>query len=1159
MYKSILLTILLTGIIYKCSFSHSAKNNLLFIENKGQWNKNVQYMAKVDGGKVWFEKNCFTYHLYDKNAVAKNHKLKANESILPIKSHAFKLNFKSANSAQQIKITPDKIQSYFENYYLGDDKNKWQGNVRCYERIKYSNLYDGVNMIVDNEENSFKYTFYISTKSGHQIPILEFDSARSLQLKNGNLYIETSFNTIIEESPIAYQIINNKRINVPCNFVIKNKDVEFEFPVGYNKSYELVIDPIVIFSTYSGSTADNFGMSATHDNNGNLIAGGTCFAQGYPITLGAYQTTFNSLIDVVLTKYNGTGSQLLFSTYLGGSSTEVVSSIIVDSLDNVFLYGATGSSDFPTTSNAYDNTFNGGLSFSVAGNGSSFTSGSDIYIAKLNNLGTQLLGSTFIGGNDNDGVNFSDSLKYNYGDFFRGEIQINKQGNIVVVSSTKSSNFPVTPNALQPLIGGLQDAVLFSFNPALTNLLWSTFIGGLNDEAGYALAIDNTNNVVITGGTWSNNFPTTLGGTNPNYQGGRCDGFLSKIAPNGTSLLASTFIGTSSYDQSFFVQIDFLNNIYIVGQSEGLMPVLNASYSNAGSGQFIQKFDSNLSQTLYSTVFGNGSGINFSPAAFLVDVCQNVYVSGWGGNILTGIPMLNMPVTANAQQSTTDGFNFYLAVFTPNINSLLYATYYGGSQSQEHVDGGTSRFDKNGIIYQSVCAGCGSNNDFPTSPNAWSATNNSFNCNNAVFKIDFQVSPGSANFTSVLKGCSPLIVTPENIYTGNSSFYWYLDGIIVDSVNAQHVFTFTTAGTYTIKFKVQNQFCNFFDSLTRTVIVDPQPFADFNYSLISCSSSVSFVDTSQTTALPLTYDWNFGDASNSTLQNPTHNYFNTGNYNVELVITDGNTCKDTLSLPIQIDTVFNFIVNQNLFSCKKGEPISLNASGGDFYTWSPSGVLNSSVISNPIAIVDSTTSFNVEIGLLNNNGDTCKRTLSTKIIISEIDSLNYSITANPDTIFIGEQSQLNFTSDVNMNYFWNPAESLNKNDINNPIAKPITDTWYEVKVVDSLGCSFKKKILVKLLSNACEEPNIFIPNGFSPNNDKVNDILFVNGNFIETLVLKIYNRWGELIFESNNRNNGWDGTYKNKIADVGVYGYFLEAICFDGKTFFKKGNITLVR
>lgn len=1133
----------------------------LFTENKGQWNSKVAYACQVEAGKIWFEKDAVTFSFYDQKTLREMHVNAKKKRIRSIKEFAYRMKFVNANT--QADIQAQGKSKHYSNYFIGNDKSTYASDVHEYASLRYHELYPGIDMLLEANDNSYKYTFFVAPFTT-QLPSMRYDSLRKIEIRNHDLLLHTSINTVLEQRPYAYQIIAGKKIEVPCEYALKGNTVSFYFPTSYNKKYELVIDPQLVFASYSGSTADNFGMSASYDSQGNLVSGGTCFNVGYPTTLGAFDASFNGIsqsgrTDVVLSKYSSNGNSLLFSTYFGGANgTEIISSIILDSNDEVYFLGTTGSSDFPVTSTAFDTSFNSGVPDSLLANGTVYRFGTDLYVAHLNASGTQLMGCSYLGGSGNDGLNHSDSLVYNYGDYYRGEIQLDANQNIIVTSCTNSSNFPTTSGCFQSVAGGGLEAVVFSFSNNLQNLNWSTFLGGSDDDAGYALCIDNAGSIIVTGGSSSTNFPSTSGVIHSTYQGGVTDGFVSKLNANGSALLASTFIGTNLYDQCFFVQTDISNNIYFIGQSAGSMPVLNVQYSNPGSGHFIQKLNSSLSQVTYSTVFGNGSGIKLCPSAFLVDKCQNVYVSGWGGNILTGAAMYNMPVTTNAQQSTTDGYNFYLIVFNANIASLNYASYFGGGLSLEHVDGGTSRFDKNGIIYQSVCAGCGSHSDFPTTPGAWSATNNSFNCNNAVFKIDFQVPLGSAFFKSDTVGCYPFTFVPQQMYVGNSSFYWSVNGVIVDSVNLFHSFQFDTSGTYVIKLTVNNELCNFFDSLTKTIRIVAPPVANFSYQAVPCSTEIKFTDSSSTLRPPFVYSWNFGDGGNSTLANPQHTYSSVNTYPVQLIVKDAYQCTDTFKLDVDIDTLYSFAISKNQGVCKPGETVQLQASGADYYAWSPTGLLNQSNIANPIASILSDTTFTVRLGILNASGDTCFRTLSTHVVVSNLQEESLTAYASPDTIFVSDTTRLLASMPLAYSYEWLPKEWGFAAD-SVALAHPASDTWFEARAYDSLGCYVSKRVFVKVLSNACDEPFIFVPNSFTPNNDGKNDVLLVNGNFIDVMLFRIYDRWGKLIFESTQPKQGWDGTLGGVNADTGVYGYYVEATCFDGKTFFKKGNITLIR
>jgi len=425
--------------------------------------------------------------------------------------------------------------------------------------------------------------------------------------------------------------------------------------------------------------------------------------------------------------------------------------MVVNSKGELIVFGTTASANFPVTSGAYDQTYHG------AG---------DIYISKFSVDGSSLLASTFIGGTGRDGFNGTDPynqsgptgpLSFNYGDAYRGEVIVDKNDNILVASCTQSQDL-ITSNPFQKAFGGVQDGLVMKLTPDLSKLLWMSFLGGKDQDAAYGIHLDNNENIFVCGGTLSSDFPTTPGSISPAYNG-NTDGFLVKLSPDGQNVLASTYMGTTSYDQNYLVQTDGSNFVYVTGQTLGNFPVSANVYSNANSKNYIAKVDNNLSKILISTVIGSGQNyVNLSPSAFLVDLCGRVYLSGWGGlvnneyNPANHGNTLNMTVTPDAYQSKTNGSNFYLAILSKDMTNLVYATYFGGLGlgDEEHVDGGTSRFDRNGIVYQSVCGGCAGNSDFPTTPNAWSRTNNGVRafdknevgCNNAMFKIDLN----SANF-----------------------------------------------------------------------------------------------------------------------------------------------------------------------------------------------------------------------------------------------------------------------------------------------------------------------------------------------------------------------------------------------------------------------------
>ena len=248
------------------------------------------------------------------------------------------------------------------------------------------------------------------------------------------------------------------------NFSSQNNILSFYFPNSYDNTKDLIIDPTLIFSTYSGSSSDNFGYTATYDRSGFLYSAGTVFdfpsGSTYP-TLGAFQinhaggTGFNGGTDIAITKYDTTGTFRIYSTYLGGSKSELPHSLVVNNLDELFVFGTTGSDDYPTTNGAYDTTFNGGPPFSPSGLGVTFPNGSDIIVSRFSTSGGHLLSSTYIGGSENDGLNTSQKLKKNYADEVRGEIDIDKNNNIYLATCTYSTDFPIAGNVFQPTLNSL--------------------------------------------------------------------------------------------------------------------------------------------------------------------------------------------------------------------------------------------------------------------------------------------------------------------------------------------------------------------------------------------------------------------------------------------------------------------------------------------------------------------------------------------------------------------------------------------------------------------------------------------------------------------------------------------------------------------------------
>ena len=260
------------------SFSNSFGQSH-FIENKGQFPSNVIAKKKIPGGALFVEEGKFSFSFYDQIQLKNHH----NRSLLSdnIEFHSYTFSFKN-KSKNITSFFLDKTE-YIENYYLGSKEN-WVTNAGAYKQILQKNIYAGVDLKIYSIEGLLKYDLYLSKGANFRDIKIKYHGQDKIELKKGNLIISTSVNNVTEFKPFAYQTIDGKKNEVACDFILKKNTVSFNFPNGFNSEYALVIDPTLMFSTYSGSISDNFGYTATYDNLGYLYSGSTAFGVDYPVS-----------------------------------------------------------------------------------------------------------------------------------------------------------------------------------------------------------------------------------------------------------------------------------------------------------------------------------------------------------------------------------------------------------------------------------------------------------------------------------------------------------------------------------------------------------------------------------------------------------------------------------------------------------------------------------------------------------------------------------------------------------------------------------------------------------------------------------------------------------------------------------------------------------
>ena len=1268
---------------------HLSASDPRYVENKGQWHDNVLFRVGSQGGIGYVDREGFTLMMLEDAFFSKLHSWVGNNKADNIgNGHTLKMQFLNADLSREPVRGKDVGTS--ENYFIGNNPEKWATDVRSYDRVKIPEIYQGIDVQFGTNQTYLKYDFIVSPNADPNQIAVRFNGQDKLFLEEGSLIAKTSVGDFVEAEPFAYQMdASGSVIRVACEFVLEKEVLSYHFPDGYDTSLELIIDPEISFSSYIGSSVGSFGFTASYDDDGNLYSGAVVFGQGYPTEAGAFQFNFGQgVVDCGISKFSTDGTELIYSTYLGGQGNESPHSIVVNGNNELFVFGTTSSANFPLSANAYQTTHAGGTN--ISGAGYSYENGSDIFISKLSFDGSGLLASTLIGGTSNDGLGSGSVLENNYGDQFRGEIVVDDVGNPYVASVTASGNFPIV-NGYESNIGGALSGVIFKMSANLEDLIWSTFSGGNFTESAVGLQLAEDNSVYFTGGTTSTILPISAGAYQVDKAGG-VDGYIGHISADGSQLLACTYNGTTSFDQNYFVQIDTEGFVYVFGQSLGNYPISNGVYSNPNSGQYIQKFSADLSTSIWSTEVGSGSGgVDISPSAFLVSDCGQIYLSGWGGSLNNGGGSTNvLPTSSNAFQTTTDGEDFYLMVLDENASDLVYGTFFGGDQSAEHVDGGTSRFDKNGTVYQAVCAGCFGNDDFPTQPGVWSEVNGSSACNLAVMKFELS----SVNALAQID--APDIVCPGSTFgltnqsIGADTFLWDMgDGFT--TTDEETTYSFDEPGDYIIKLYAEDSGgCLSPDSVYVTVTVAELPEIEASSPEPICpGESIELLATGTAT------DWQWEPATGLSATNIANPIFS-GNNSQEYTVTGSTACGDdsetvnvivgsaeiTVSDDVDIcpgestqliatggvqyqwspttglsasdianpvaspmePTTYSVLITSDLgcditeqvsigilppapelegqqqyVSCN-GDAMLLSVSGASEYSWSPAEGLNFANISNPIAFPLFSTTYTVtgtnscgtdelevevlvqEIAVsisadtlvcydqaftvtasgadtyiwqpaenfINRRVNPAQATLESSgvITVTGFDSLGCFATASKfirlfprANVRLGNDRIINFGDEVMLESFsiypivWEPSPSLSCLNCNYPYANPSDNTTYYATIVSEDGCPESDSV------NVWVRGNIYVPNSFTPDGDGLNDIFKAKGVDISEFKMEIFNRWGDLIFTSEDIDHGWDGSNNGDgyYSPPDVYQYRIVAKEHQGDLFELKGHVTLLR
>ncbi|MDR3714961.1 MAG: PKD domain-containing protein [Puia sp.] len=1225
--KAYSLSILLLAAISYVAAQESY-SNLEFVQNKGQWNKEVLFKAEMNAGAFFLRQAGFTVLLYspgDLRALT-THAHGATPGIaqdktpgaggppaggLPssgagegdtVHSHAYRVIFLGAN--ENALVTPDKALATYENYFIGNDPSKWAGHCNMYQGVVFHDVYPNIDIRYYSEKGRLKFDLIVRPGGDPGQIIMKYEGVDKLSTRNNQLVIGTSVGDVRELAPYSFQAGIDGRQQVSCKYIVSGGNT-VKFKLGkYSTDTTLVIDPVLVFSSFTGSKISNWGFTATYGPDGSFFAGGIVFGNGYPVSIGAFETGFRGgFFDVGILKFSANGTQRVYATYLGGDQNETPHSLVCDPGGNLVILGRTYSHGSANSAGNFPYITRISDDYNVQT--------ADMFVCKLNVDGSKLIGSMLIGGKGNDCVNIEDQVKdshekanlliRNYGDDSRSEVILDGSNNIYIAASTQSPDFPVTPGVFQPVFaGGIQDGVVLKINAACNAIVFASFLGGTKEDAAFVLKLNPANNdIYVAGATNSTDFPGDK--TNvlqPVNGGGVCDGFLTIISSDGTTQKKMTYLGTTEADAIYGVQLDKQGFPYVMGTTNGRWTrTANAAYYNDGGKQFVGKLQQDLSGYVYCTTFGSGGGApgkpNISPVAFLVDRCENVYISGWGGWISSqGDPYglagtTGMPVTPDAIKSGTDNRDFYFIVLKKNASALLYGTFFGQTDNaqslSEHVDGGTSRYDQNGIIYQGICANCGgrATTRFPTTPGVWGPVNGtgSDGCNEAAVKISFNYAGVSAGLRTGVNGrvydtsgCIALTaVFQDTVRTAKSYIWSFGDGtpdLVTTGYEQTHVYP--NVGFYTVRLiAIDSNSCNISDTAYTHVIgrSDKAPL-DFDYGKIGACTSLNYQFANLSTAPPgkpfgnSSFLWDFGDGNQapSGPADVTHNFLSAGTYIVKLILTDTSYCNypDTAIKTLRISPVVRAQFVTPATGCAPYTAVFNNTSlGGQQFFWDFGDGNTSTSTGNPTNLYASPGTYTIHLTAIDSSTCNIKADTSITITVYGIPHAEFTFSPSPPVANTRTAFYNGSTGGVNNIWLFGDGTSEMK-ETNDTVLHQYekTDTFQAcLVVINQYGCPDTVCHPVATLIN----PLLDVPNAFTPGRFGQNGVISVVGFGITRMVFRIYNRWGQLVFESNDPAVGWDGTYKGVLQPMDVYAYTLEADFYNGSHATKRGDITLIR
>ena len=633
---------------------------LVFEPNSGESDPSVRFVARGLG---------YSLFLTDTQSVMVLLRRDSDEGwappLRPVKTKSAVLRMKLFNARPHQKVAGVQRLPGTANYFLGNDPKKWRTNVPTYAKVRFGQVYPGIDLLYHGDQGRLEYDFIVSPGAHPEQIQVGFEGAGAVRVdERGDLVLETSLGDVHWRKPVAYQEQPHGRQAVEVAYALKTGS-RMGFAVGpYDASKPLIVDPVLAYSTRIGGGDWDYGQSIAVDQSGSVYVTGYTYSKDFPVVKPVQAARSGSdswIADAFVLKLDPAGSSLVYSTYLGGSQDDRASSVAVDNSGNAYITGSTQSPDFPAV-NAFQKS-----------PGSAKCSGSscsDAFAVKLNPTGSGIVYSTYLGGAGTDA----------------GQgIAVDSAGSAYIAGKTASTDFP-TAHAFQPTRGApaasYSDAFITKLSPSGSSLVYSTYLGGNKDDGATAVAVDARGAAYVAGCTSSPDLPT-VNPLQPKNQGYVDNAFVTKFDATGSALVYSTFLGGTFSACASSIALDSSGNAYVGGTATSIgFPTVNAFQSSPGNGTcytefgntptacatgFVSKINAAGSALVYSTYLGGESA---SVNGIAVDSSGSAYITG---TAWTGFPIVR-PVQAVLNGSS----NVFVAKFSASGSALVFSTYLGG-------------------------------------------------------------------------------------------------------------------------------------------------------------------------------------------------------------------------------------------------------------------------------------------------------------------------------------------------------------------------------------------------------------------------------------------------------------------------------------------------